>query len=261
MDTLDHFVQRRLLEQISKSACFYGAIDIFLALTGGEDDETRSRHFLADRHYHLHSIHDRQSQFKQRNVRRMGEEFLHRFPPIGRLGNHAHVRSAVNQCCQSLTHHRMVVRDQHRVYLEKRRGRARRTMSHHLGSLHINLPSVPVPHFAAMSQRQVAKVAYKIGEVRTIAPAAMQMFGVTCDEVLGYLSAVLIASSKALSSNGLPRKATAPACAASSRTSGSSCADTNTIGSLLCSAARKRCNSNPFMPGSPISRMTHPISS
>src|SRR5215467_16004674 len=77
--------------------------------------------------------------------------------------------------------------------------------------------------------------------------------------LLSDASAVWMTSSKAVSLNGLAKKATAPACNAWARMASFPCAVIKIMGIRAWLERNCRCSSRPLMPGNCISRSRHAV--
>ncbi len=110
-DALQQVVPRRVLEKVGLRARSQTSVDVLVLVEGREYDEASRRDLLSDRRNRLHPVHLRHPQVQQSNIRAVAEELLHGFPAVAHLGDHHHVRPAVDQRHQPFAYHGVVIGD------------------------------------------------------------------------------------------------------------------------------------------------------
>ncbi len=112
-DGRDQLLRGHALQQIGPRPGLQRAIDILIAVVGGQHDEPRVRRLHANALDHVHAAHPRQPQVDQRDVRLVLAKLRDGLHAVRCLAHHLKALHHVQQRNQSLAHHVVVLDNQH----------------------------------------------------------------------------------------------------------------------------------------------------
>src|SRR5215469_938426 len=119
-DRIDQCLIRHSFDDIALCAGFESAVDVFIAIIGGDDDETSMRFDRADRGNRVDSAHlSGEPQVHQRDVGLVLAIETNRFFSTPTLGYYSHVFPRIDDGSNAHTHERMIV-DHHHTYFFSR---------------------------------------------------------------------------------------------------------------------------------------------
>src|ERR1700736_241169 len=97
MDTFNEFLGRDILEHVSFRSSSQSPVHILFTLVRSQNDETRSRDFLADGTHRLDAVHKWHAQVKKSDIRSSRQKLLDCFAPVAGFGDYVHVGPAINE--------------------------------------------------------------------------------------------------------------------------------------------------------------------